>query len=85
MTLTVSTKGQMVIPTKIRKKYNIQPQTKVELIDKGNEIVIIPLPKDPLHNSRGILKGVSTNDLLKLRWQEKRIEQQKAKRYGIST
>ena len=85
MTLTVSIKGQMVIPTKIRKKYNIQPQTKVELIDKGNEIVIVPLPKDPLLNSRGILKGVSTNDLLKLRRQEKRIEQQKAKRYGISS
>lgn len=85
MTLTVSIKGQMVIPTKIRKKYNIQPQTKVELIDKGNEIVIVPLPKDPLRDSRGILKGVSTNDLLKLRRQERRIEQQKAKRYGIST
>jgi AbrB family looped-hinge helix DNA binding protein len=85
MTLTVSIKGQMVIPTKIRKKYNIQPQTKVELIDKGNEIVIVPLPKDPLRDSRGILKGVSTNDLLKLRRQERRIEQQKAKRYGISS
>ena len=85
MTLTVSIKGQMVIPAKIRKKYNIQPQTKVELIDKGNEIVIVPLPKDPLRNSRGILKGVSTDDLLKLRRQEKRAEQQKAKRYGIST
>ena len=84
MTLTVSTKGQMVIPTKIRKKYNIHPQTKVELIDKGNEIVIIPLPKDPFRDARGILKGVSTQDLLKFRQQEKRIEQQKYKKYGIS-
>ena len=84
MTLTVSIKGQMVIPTKIRKKYNIQPQTKVELIDKGNEIVIVPLPKDPLRDSRGILKGVSTNDLLKLRQQERRREQEKHRRYGIS-
>ena len=84
MTLTVSIKGQMVIPAKIRKKYNIQPQTKVELIDKGDEIVIVPLPKDPLHNSRGILKGVSTKDLLKLRQQERRIEQEKHRRYGIS-
>ncbi len=84
MTLTVSIKGQMVIPAKIRKKYNIQPQTKVELIDKGDEIVIVPLPKDPLHNSRRILKGVSTKDLLKLRQQERRIEQEKHRRYGIS-
>jgi len=85
MTLTVSIKGQMVIPTKIRKKYNIQPQTKVELIDKGNEIVIIPLPKDPLRDSKGILKGVFTHDLIKLRKQEKHLEQQKHKKYGISS
>ncbi len=74
MTITVSTKGQLVIPSGIRKKYNIKPQTKVELIDKGNEIVIVPLPRDPLRGSRGALKGVSTRDLLRARRREKRRE-----------
>lgn len=85
MTVTVSTKGQMIIPSEIRKKYHIQPQTKVEVIDKGKEIVIIPLPKDPFRDSRGILKGISAQDLIRFRRQEKVYEQKKHKRYGISS
>jgi AbrB family looped-hinge helix DNA binding protein len=85
MTVTVSIKGQMIIPSQIRKKYHIQPQTKVEVIDKGKEIVIIPLPKDPFRDSRGILKGISTKDLIKFRRQEKISEQKKYKRYEISS
>jgi AbrB family looped-hinge helix DNA binding protein len=85
MTITVSVKGQMVIPSKIREKYNIKPQMKVELIDKGNEIVIIPLPKDPVKDSRGILKGISTGELIKFRREERKKEEQKYRRkYGIS-
>lgn len=84
MTITVSVKGQMVIPSKIRQKYNIKPQMKVELIDKGDEIVIIPLPRDSIRHSRGILKGVTTEDLIKFRRQERRSEARKKKiRYGI--
>lgn len=85
MTVTVSIKGQMVIPSDIRKKYHIKPRTKVEIFDKGKEIVIIPLPDDPVKDSRGILKGVATKDLLKLRQKERVFEKQKyLKKYGIS-
>lgn len=75
MTVTVSSKGQMVIPTQIRKKYNIHPQTKIEIIDKGKEIVIIPLPKNPIAHSRGILTGISLEDLIKSRRLDKRLDQ----------
>lgn len=85
MTVTVSVRGQMVIPSQIRKKYHIQPQTKIELLDKGNEIVIIPLPKDTLQQARGILKGVVAADLLEFRRQEKRLEGKKSKQYGLSS
>ena len=85
MTVIVSTKGQMIIPSAIRKKYHIQPQTKVEIIDKGKEIVIVPLPKDPIRDSRGILKGIVISDLVKLRRQERQRQQQKYKKYGISS
>lgn len=85
MTVTVSVRGQMVIPSQIRKKHHIQPQTKIELLDKGNEIVIIPLPKDTLQQARGILKGVVAADLLEFRRQEKRLEGKKSKQYGLSS
>ncbi len=45
----------------------------------------IKAKKNLIRNSRGILKGVSTQDLIKLRRQERLLEQQKYKRYGIAT
>ena len=67
MTITVSARGQMVIPASIRKRYSIKPNTKVELIDLGKEVVIVPISEQSLSKSRGILKGISTADLIKAR------------------
>lgn len=74
MTLTVSARGQMVIPASLRKKYSIKPNTKIELLDLGQEIVIVPLSGRSLKQSRGILKGVSTGDLVKERRQARKQE-----------
>ena len=68
MTLTVSNKGQFVIPSSIRKKYNIRAHSRVELVDLGKEIVLVPLPKNSFRSAKGILKGIiSTSDLLQAR------------------
>lgn len=67
MTITVSARGQMVIPASIRKRYSIKPNTKVELLDLGKEVVIVPISKQSLSKSRGILKGISTAGLIKSR------------------
>jgi len=74
MPISISSKGQMVIPARIRKKYRIEARSKVELVDTGKEIVIIPLPREPFKSSRGILKGVTTKDLIKVRREERRRE-----------
>jgi AbrB family looped-hinge helix DNA binding protein len=79
MAVTVSVKGQMVIPSRMRKKYGIKPRSRLELIDLGNEIVVIPVMDDSLIKSRGILKNVSTKDLLKARRQERRREYEREK------
>lgn len=71
MTVTVSNRGQMVIPSMIRKKYNIKAQSKVELVDTGKEIVIVPIPKDILRQSKGILKGVGSKDIIAARREER--------------
>ena len=63
MSVSVSVKGQLVIPASIRKKYRLEPRTRVEIIDTGEEIVLVPLPKDSFRESRGILCGVSSRDL----------------------
>lgn len=77
MTVTVSTRGQIVIPADIRKRYHITPASRLEFIDTGKEIVVVPIPKDSFARSRGVLKGVSTKDLQKSRRATRRLEHAK--------
>lgn len=50
-------KGQVVIPAEIRRKYHIAKGTKVIIIDKGGEIALRPLLKEPIKEARGRFKG----------------------------
>jgi AbrB family looped-hinge helix DNA binding protein len=79
---TVSTRGQLVIPKKIREKYNIDPQSSVRWIDTGEFLILIPMTNDSIASSRGILKGakVSTHSYLGEKKEEKSLEERKLKR-----
>ena len=65
----VSTKGQLIIPYKFRKKYGISSHSTVKWIDTGQGLMLIPVCDDPIASSRGMLKGtgVSTDSLLKIK------------------
>lgn len=54
---TVTTKGQLVIPSKLRRKYGIRKGTRVAMIEDGPRIVLQPLTREYIHSLRGILKG----------------------------
>jgi len=74
---TVSSRGQLVIPRKLRDKYGIKPGTKVEWIETGQGLMLIPIGDDPVRDSRGMLKGtkVSTKSLLEEREKDKKLEE----------
>ncbi len=72
--VAVSVRGQTVIPAQIRKKYGIRAKSKVEFIDTGEEIVIVPLPDKPFEASYGLLKGIGTKDLFEFRRKERKAE-----------
>lgn len=74
MTSTVSSRGQLVIPSPLRNKYRIKASSKVEWIDTGKAITLIPIPDDVIASSRGILKKTSTQDLLQSRKKDKELE-----------
>jgi AbrB family looped-hinge helix DNA binding protein len=57
--VTVSPKFQIVIPRDLRKSMDIQPGTKVQMLQYENRIELIPL-KSP-RSLRGFLKGIDTN------------------------
>lgn len=56
-TTTVSEKGWVVIPNEIREKYNIKKGDKVNIVDYGDIIAIIPASKDVIKDSAGIFKS----------------------------
>ena len=75
MKTTVSTRGQVSIPTELRKKFNIEPESQVEWIAEGNAIKIIPLPKDPIGAFRGAGRGRYTSEKLIKDRRKERIEE----------
>ena len=54
---TVTTKGQLVIPSKLRRKYNIRKGTQVAIFEEGERIVLQPLTPEYVRSLRGSLKG----------------------------
>lgn len=53
----VSAKGWIVIPAELRRKYDLEPGTRVQVIDYGDGLGIVPVPADPIAHARGLLKG----------------------------
>jgi len=51
--VTISSKGQLVIPAELRRKYKLKAGSRVALDDQGGEIRIKPNPFDELLALRG--------------------------------
>ena len=48
-------KGQIVIPAEIRKRYGIKPGSELQIIEYGGIIYLIPPVEDPIKAACGIL------------------------------
>lgn len=55
--LTISSKGWVVIPAELRKKYNLHPGKEMRIVDYGGVLAIVPSLADPVKQAAGILKG----------------------------
>lgn len=65
MQLTISSKGWVVIPADLRKKYDLKPGDKVNIVDYGGVLSMVPALDDPVRDARGLLKeGGSLTDAL---------------------
>ena len=55
--LTVSSKGWVVIPAHLRKRYGLEPGSRVRIVDYGGVLSLVPAMDDPLQEAAGMLKG----------------------------
>ncbi len=76
-------KGQVVIPKGIREALGIKPGTKLHIRVEGREVVLFPLPDDPIRALRGALKGGPslTKALLEDRKEDLAREEKKLARF----
>ena len=58
---TLSTKYQIVIPKEVRDKLGLAPQQRLQVIEKGGVITLIP--EVPLKSMKGMLKGLNSGNL----------------------
>lgn len=79
VTTTVTSKGQIVIPSNIRRHFNIKKGTRLCVVEKENEIVLQPLTEDYFDKAAGVLKtkGKLTQKLIEERRSEKIKEEKK--------
>ncbi len=72
---TVTTKGQLVIPSKLRRKYGIRKGTQVAFVEEKDKLILQPLTPEFIRSLRGSLKGEPSllESLLKDRKKEREL------------
>lgn len=71
---TVTTKGQLVIPSKLRRKYSIKEGTQVAFLEEENRLVLQPLTPEFIRSLRGSLSREPS--ALKLLLEDRKRERQ---------
>ena len=83
-TAYVTSKGQLVVPARLRRRYGIKPGTKVLFIERDNQILIQPVTKEYIRSVCGLLKSETsvTQALIKERAKDKEPEEAKFEKLG---
>lgn len=76
-TAYVTSKGQLVVPARLRRKYGIKAGTKVRFVERDREIVLQPVTREFIRGVCGVLAdhGPATPALLRERRRDKRLEE----------
>lgn len=69
----VTTKGQLVIPAKLRRKYEIHVGTRVAFVEDGNRLLLQPLTSGFIRSLRGSLKGRALDVLYEERKRDREL------------
>jgi AbrB family looped-hinge helix DNA binding protein len=56
-TSVVTTKGQLVIPARLRRRFGIKKGTRVTFIEDAGRIIVQPVTREFIRDLRGSLQG----------------------------
>jgi AbrB family looped-hinge helix DNA binding protein len=79
----VTTKGQLVIPARIRRRFGIKAGTRIRFIEREGEIVLQPVTSAAIRSLCGMLKSETlvAVDLLKERAEDREREDAKLAKF----
>ena len=55
-TAYVTSKGQLVVPSNIRRRYGIKPGTRINFVEEGDRIIFQPVTREYISSFCGIFK-----------------------------
>jgi len=55
-TAYVTSKGQLVVPSRIRRRFGIKPGTRINFVEEGDRIIFQPVTKEYINSFCGIFK-----------------------------
>jgi AbrB family looped-hinge helix DNA binding protein len=76
-TSTVTSKGQLVVPARLRRRFGIKPGTAIRFIERDGEILFQPVTREFIRSLQGSLRanGSATEDLLRDRAADRKREE----------
>ena len=74
MRTKISKRGQVSVPSEVRRKLRIGPDTTLEWVVEGATARVIPLPSDPVKAFRGSGKKGLVKDLVEERKRDRQRE-----------
>ncbi len=76
MKTKLTRRGQTVVPSAIRKRFNLKESSTLQWMVEGDVITVLPVPRDPVEKLQGALKGVvSFQEFMEDRRADRELEQ----------
>ncbi len=75
--VTLSKKGQISLPAALRRRFGLKQGDRLGIEEKGDTIVLKPLPEHPLLNMKGKFKAEGQTKLTVLLLQERQKERKR--------
>jgi AbrB family looped-hinge helix DNA binding protein len=77
----VTSKGQLVVPARIRRQFGIKPGTRINFVEENGRIIFQPVTRAYIRSFRGLFKQKpGAKSVLQEHFEERRVERERENR-----